>query len=78
MKIEKAAKIMVDERLTIREIAIIFSVSKSTIHYHIHHKLKDVNYELYLQVLDHLNKNKKEGHIRGGDATRKRWKENKN
>ncbi|MBQ8234255.1 MAG: sporulation transcriptional regulator SpoIIID [Bacilli bacterium] len=61
---------IIDTDETVREIAKIFNVSKSTIHKDLHDRLKDIDYDLYIKVTDILNNHYIEKHIRGGEATR--------
>ncbi len=59
---------------TIRATAKKFGVSKSTVHKDVSVRLKKLNPFLYRQVQKVLEVNKKERHIRGGIATRKKYK----
>ena len=61
---------IIDTNKTVREIARIFNVSKSTIHKDLHDRLKDIDYDLYIKVTNILNNLYIEKHIRGGEATR--------
>lgn len=58
---------------TIRETAKAFNISKSTVHKHLSKDLKDIDYELFLNVKKLLDKNFQEKHIRGGLATKKKY-----
>ncbi|MBQ7391364.1 MAG: sporulation transcriptional regulator SpoIIID [Clostridia bacterium] len=58
---------------TVREAARVFGVSKSTVHKDVTERLRHVNNALYLQVQELLTKNKQERHLRGGEATRKKY-----
>ena len=57
-----------------KEIAKQFGISKSTVHKTLTEKLQQCNYGLYLQVRQILDKNKRERHIRGGMATKLKYK----
>lgn len=59
---------------TVRSTAKKFNISKSTVHKDVTEKLKRENYALYKEVKAILEKNKKERHIRGGLATRRKYK----
>ena len=59
---------------TIRATAKKFGVSKSTVHKDVSVRLKKLNPFLYRQVQKVLEVNKKECHIGGGIATRKKYK----
>ena len=58
---------------TVREAARVFGISKSTVHKDVTDRLRHVNHALYLEVQELLNKNKQERHLRGGEATRKKY-----
>ena len=51
-----------------------FGISKSTVHKDISERLPLFNRALYLQVKEVLDVNKAQRHIRGGIATRKKYK----
>ena len=51
-----------------------FGLSKSTVHKDLSERLPTFNKPLYLQVKGVLEENKAERHIRGGIATRKKYK----
>ncbi len=59
---------------TVRTAARHFGISKSTVHKDISQRLPHYNYTLYLDVRKVLDLNKAQRHIRGGMATRKKYK----
>ena len=65
---------MIETGATVRAAARHFGISKSTVHKDLSYRLKQYNYSLYLQVRRILDLNKQERHIRGGMATRKKYK----
>jgi len=71
---ENMAIYIVENNCTIRACADYFMLSKSTVHNDISKKLKITNKFLYSQVYKVLLKNLKERHLRGGEATRKKYK----
>jgi len=64
---------LVENNLTARAVAQKFGISKSTVHKDITQTLKKVNGKLYEEVKFVLEKNKRERHLRGGEATRKKY-----
>mgnify|MGYP003441835412 CR=1 FL=1 len=65
---------ILDTGATVRATAKVFKISKSTVHKDVTQRLSQDNPQLYRQVKAVLEKNKKERHIRGGMATRKKYK----
>ena len=65
---------LVENRATVRATARQFKISKSTVHKDIQERLPLYNRSLYLQVKEILEENKAERHIRGGIATRKKYR----
>lgn len=72
------ATYLIENRATVRAVAAHFGISKSTVHKDVTQTLKRANKSLYLQVKEILSINKQERHIRGGEATRKKYQEDKN
>ena len=70
----KLAQYIIENRATVRAAADRFGVSKSTVHKDLSERLPVINQGLYQQVKTILNENKAERHIRGGIATRKKYK----
>ena len=64
---------LIENNTTIRAVASKFGVSKSTVHKDITENLKEINPILHRQVQEILNINKKERHLRGGEATRQKY-----
>lgn len=65
---------MIETGATVRAAAQHFGISKSTVHKDLSCRLQDYNRSLYLQVRQVLDLNKQERHIRGGLATRRKYK----
>ena len=64
---------LIERRTTIRDAAKHFSVSKSTVHKDLSERLKEIYRSLYVQVKEILEQNKAERHLRGGDATKRKY-----
>ena len=69
----KESEYILKTKKTIREIAKVFGVSKSTVHKDVSSRLQKINPSLYLDVKKVLEINKSERHIRGGIATRNKY-----
>lgn len=60
---------------TVRAAAAVFGISKSTVHKDVTERLEEIDYDLYERVRVVLEKNKEERHLRGGEATKKKYKQ---
>lgn len=68
------AAYIIENKSTVRAAAAHFGISKSTVHKDISDRLKYINKPMYLQVKEILEINKAERHLRGGIATRRKYK----
>ena len=66
----------ITQKSTLRKTAKHFNISKSTLHNLFCKKLKKISYGLFLKTKRRLNINKTEKHIRGGFATKQKFKTN--
>ena len=71
---QRLAQYIIENRTTVRAAAQKFGISKSTVHKDISERLPQFNRVLYLQVKEILEVNKAQRHIRGGIATRKKYR----
>ena len=65
---------IVESGATVRATAKVFKISKSTVHKDVTERLKTEDPVLYKEVKKVLEKNKQDRHIRGGLATREKYK----
>ncbi|MFA8438366.1 sporulation transcriptional regulator SpoIIID [Pueribacillus sp. YX66] len=72
----KIGKYIVETRKTVRVIAKEFGVSKSTVHKDLTERLPVINPELANEVTKILDYHKSVRHLRGGEATRLKYKKN--
>lgn len=73
---ERAVKLgeyIIEKRTTVRDSAKAFGISKSTVHKDLTARLPRLNPGLYKEVREVLDINKEERHLRGGEATRKKY-----
>lgn len=68
------ANYIIESKATVRDTAKVFKVSKSTVHKDVSERLPKINPKLWEDVKKILEKNKAERHIRGGRATRNKYK----
>lgn len=69
------AEYTIKNKCTVRESAAHFGVSKSTVHKDLTTTLPKISKALYIAVKEILELNKADRHIRGGEATRKKYEE---
>ncbi len=65
---------IIENKATVRAAAERFGISKSTVHKDLSERLPSFHRPLYLQVKQVLEENKAQRHIRGGMATRRKYR----
>ena len=65
---------IIENNATVRAAAKKFHISKSTVHKDVSDRLRVVNPQLYVRVRSVLDINKSQRHIRGGLATREKYR----
>ena len=65
---------LLEHQCTVRAAAERFGVSKSTVHKDISERLEHIDRALWLQARALMERNKAERHIRGGLATRRKYR----
>ncbi len=70
MRILKEAQDMKDTNHTIREIAAIYQISKSTVHKDLTERIQEVDPYLAQEIRKILDEHLKLRHIHGGESTR--------
>ena len=73
-RVIREAEYIIETKSTVRAAALHFNISKSTVHKDVTERLKDVDKELFKDVRKVLNTNLSERHIRGGLATKNKYK----
>lgn len=73
-RVLEVAQYIIDSKATIRKTAKVFGVSKSTIHKDMTERLPKINPAIAEQTHLILELNKSERHIRGGKATKMKYK----
>lgn len=73
-RVLEIARYIASTGTTVRSAAQKFGVSKSTVHKDVTERLKIVHAGLYAEVQNVLQFNKGVRHLRGGDATRRKYK----
>ena len=72
-RVKSCAEYIVSTGCTVRACSAHFSISKSTVHKDVTERLKSIDLELYNRVKKVLEINLATRHIRGGEATRKKY-----
>ncbi len=75
-RVIREAEYIAENKSTVRQTAFVFHFSKSTVHKDVTERLKELDKELYKKVKKVLDFNFSERHIRGGEATRKKYQKN--
>ncbi len=73
VRVLKEAQVIMETGYTIREIAKMFHVSKSTVHKDLHERLLKIDKIKYKKVDDILKFHTDIRHIRGGESTRRKY-----
>lgn len=68
---------IIEHNATVRATAQKFGISKSTVHKDVTEILRRVNPGMYIAVREVLEINKQERHLRGGEATRRKYRNKK-
>ncbi len=69
----RLAEYLIEEKSTVRSTAAAYGISKSTVHKDISSRLKRLDPALYAEAAKILDTNKSERHIRGGNATKRKY-----
>ncbi|MCL2370840.1 MAG: sporulation transcriptional regulator SpoIIID [Firmicutes bacterium] len=73
VRVINEAEHILSTKATVRETAMVFEVSKSTVHKDMSERLLYIDKSLYEDVKKILEFNKAERHIRGGSATKEKY-----
>jgi putative DeoR family transcriptional regulator, stage III sporulation protein D len=73
-RVLEVANYIINSKATIRKTAKVFGVSKSTIHKDMTERLPKINPQVADEAKNILDVNKAERHIRGGKATKMKYK----
>lgn len=76
IRVKEVANYIINTKATIRKAGEEFYISKSTVHKDLNERLPIIDPVMAEKTHSILEKNKAERHIRGGIATRNRYKEN--
>jgi len=74
-RVMNECRCILDTGKTVREIACEFGISKSTVHKDLRERLLEIDTELYNDVSNILQYHMSIRHIRGGEATRRKFME---
>lgn len=72
-RVYEESNYIIKTKKTVREIANIFNVSKSTVHKDLHERIKELNINLYNKIQKIMKEHIAVRHIRGGESTRKKY-----
>ena len=74
LRVEEEARYILRTGATVRECAKRMGVSKTTVHKDMRVRLKELSRGLYAEVGEVIDRNLAERHLRGGMATREKYK----
>lgn len=69
----RLAEYMLEHKATVREAAAVFGISKSTVHKDISVRLRAEYRAVYDEIRELLDNNRSQRHIRGGEATKRKY-----
>ena len=75
-RVLREAEYIIEINATVRQTASVFHFSKSTVHKDVTERLREIDKSLYKKVKKVLEKNLSERHIRGGEATKRKYQKN--
>lgn len=73
-RVLEIADYVLDNRCTVRDVAKVFCVSKSTAHKDLSERLPQIDKQRYNQIAEVMSDNWDERYLRGGEATKKKYK----
>ena len=73
-RVKSCAEYIVSTGCTVRACSAHFNVSKSTVHKDVSERLRDIDMDLYEQTRQVLDLNLSQRHIRGGIATKEKYR----
>ena len=72
-RVVQEANYMVETGKTLREMAKVFNVSKSTVHKDLKDRLKKIDDDLFIKTQKILKYHTDIRHIKGGESTKKKY-----
>lgn len=72
-RIHAEANQIINTKMTIREIAKIFGISKSTVHKDLNERLLELDAKKHEEIKQIFQEHIEIRHIRGGESTRKKY-----
>ena len=73
-RVLEIADYVLSNKCTVREVAKVFCVSKSTAHKDLSERLPQIDKQRYDQIAEVMSENWDERYLRGGQATKKKYK----
>ena len=74
LRVQEEAKYIIDSQENIRATAKHFNISKSTVHKDMQERLKKISPNMYKEVEKILKDHLKTRHIKGGEATKEKYR----
>lgn len=67
------ASYMLENKSTVRDIANVYNVSKSTVHKDLQDRLQEINIDLHIEIDKIFKQHIETRHIKGGESTRQKY-----
>ena len=77
-RVKQISDYIIKTKRTIREVAKVFQISKSTVHKDISERLKEIDINKYYEVEDIFKQHIETRHILGGQSTKLKYLQIKN
>lgn len=72
-RINEEVEIILNTGMTIREVAKLSSISKSTVHKDLNERLKEIDEDKYEKIKEIFKEHIDVRHIRGGESTKRKY-----
>lgn len=72
-RVYSEASYVLDTKSTVREVAKVFKVSKSTVHKDLQERLLELDKDMHNKITEIFKEHVEVRHLRGGESTRKRY-----
>ena len=72
-RVLEEALYMLENKSTVRDIAKVYCISKSTVHKDLQERLKEINVDLHSKIDEIFKEHIEIRHLRGGESTKQKY-----